>query len=733
MKAERLEQLQRNYIYVPKFIVISNKDIAESELDLSFSTSDKFAVRSSSDTEDDLGESHAGEFKTLLNIKRENVYSAIKEVFSSYNKSNTSGKVIVQEMIDSDLSGVIFTANPIGILNEFVIVIGNGLGNGIVDNQVPVTTYHYNLDDKTYIVEYQDNSPVLDKNGGGILYCLISIGKHIEEILGFKADIEFAIKENEISILQARPITTLCNEAEIVLDNSNIVESYTGAVTPLTYSFVHDCYYRIFKNLLLRMTNNKQLVNQFEPVLQDMIDIVDGRLYYRISNWYQVLRLLPFSNRIIKIWQDMLGVRNRSISGKAIKIGLLTKCKVFLDFIKFLVITPLEMNKINSSFESRLSKYRADCKKAKAIIQLHNLYLESKKNILASWDITLINDMYTFINTWLAGKHNKDSISDVGQLESMKPIQAFETLASKYEQPNYEEYKREYIDKYGDRVLGELKLETETFRTNESLLDSLVQQRKNDGYNERVKGGQSGESCASKKSFNIFVRNAKIGIRNREISRLNRSKLYGLAREILFKIGEILCNQCKIEDKLDILYLYDYEILDCCDSRDSSIYKKLIAQRKREYRENLAKKSFNRLVFDREVLHNLSYTLGDNSSACLNAAYNHDNIICGSGISSGKVTGKVVVIDTPDTNIDTTGKIIVTRYTDPGWVFLIRNSLGIVTEQGSLLSHTAIISRELRKPAVTNIPGIITILKNGDTISVDGLTGRIEIIATQDK
>ena len=55
MKAERLEQLQRNYIYVPKFIVISNKDIAESEIDLSFSTSDKFAVRSSSDTEDDLG------------------------------------------------------------------------------------------------------------------------------------------------------------------------------------------------------------------------------------------------------------------------------------------------------------------------------------------------------------------------------------------------------------------------------------------------------------------------------------------------------------------------------------------------------------------------------------------------------------------------------------------------------------------------------------------------------
>ena len=66
--------------------------------------------------------------------------------------------------------------------------------------------------------------------------------------------------------------------------------------------------------------------------------------------------------------------------------------------------------------------------------------------------------------------------------------------------------------------------------------------------------------------------------------------------------------------------------------------------------------------------------------------------------------------------------------TDPGWVFLIRNSIGIIAEQGSLLSHTAIISRELKKPAVVNVKNALQVLHNGDRIRIDGLKGRIEIL-----
>ena len=56
--------------------------------------------------------------------------------------------VIIQEMVEPDVSGVLFTANPQGILNESVIVCGRGAGDQVVEDRADVTTYYYNLADK---------------------------------------------------------------------------------------------------------------------------------------------------------------------------------------------------------------------------------------------------------------------------------------------------------------------------------------------------------------------------------------------------------------------------------------------------------------------------------------------------------------------------------------------------------------------------------------------------------
>ena len=73
-------------------------------------------------------------------------------------------------------------------------------------------------------------------------------------------DIEFAIKDNEIFILQARPITTINSKNIVILDNSNIVESYPGVSLPLTISFVHFVYSNVFKNEAYRLCKNKKLI-----------------------------------------------------------------------------------------------------------------------------------------------------------------------------------------------------------------------------------------------------------------------------------------------------------------------------------------------------------------------------------------------------------------------------------------------------------------------------------------
>ena len=105
-----------------------------------------------------------------------------------------------------------------------------------------------------------------------------------------------------------------------------------------------------------------------------------------------------------------------------------------------------------------------------------------------------------------------------------------------------------------------------------------------------------------------------------------------------------------------------------------------------------------------------------------------DNILFGTGTSVGVVEGEVLKIESAELDIDTTDKILVTKMTDPGWVFLIKNSKGIIAEQGSLLSHTAIITRELKKPSVVNVKNAMTLLNDGDRIKIDGEKGTIEII-----
>jgi len=72
--------------------------------------------------------------------------------------------------------------------------------------------------------------------------------------------------------------------------------------------------------------------------------------------------------------------------------------------------------------------------------------------------------------------------------------------------------------------------------------------------------------------------------------------------------------------------------------------------------------------------------------------------------------------------------ILVTRSTDPAWIFLMSQCGGLVSERGSVLSHTAIIGRELKKPTVVAIPQVTTILKTGDWISLNGETGVLSLL-----
>lgn len=719
MKYKNLEILRDHGFRVPRFIVVKTAE----EYEESFSDASLFAVRSSFSSEDAKHASFAGQYETFLNVPQEEVKDKINLVLQSNQtdqvkcykaakniQNEEQSFVIVQEMVDADCAGVVFTANPIGILNEMVVVVGEGLGNHIVDDKIKTTTYYYNVDDDLYCYDQQDDSYLLDEV---VLKELLETAKKIQDLYGQYMDIEYAIKDKTIYILQARCITTFSLEQKIILDNSNIVESYPGISLPLTQEFVQEVYYRIFQNCLSRITKNSQFVQEIDEYLKGMIGVANWRIYYQISNWYAVLHTLPFSKRIISIWQKMLGVTNASVFlPEKFQVPRRIKFSVFQSFLYYLHQTPKRMKQLNQKFEMQYQGYQNKIEACTTIPELLGIYEQIKQEILKDWDLTLVNDMYAFLYTAFAGKRNKELLADIKNLESMKPVKGIRILSNIAQTYglNSEQYKRgakRYIEEYGDRCLGELKLETKTYRTNKELLDAYVE--KQEGIKEE---GKEEQPC--KKSRNLFVKKAKCGIENREISRMNRSRIYGMARNIFLKIGFILQENKALTAKEDVFYLYIHELEEKKDLKD------LVEQRKKEAAFYQKIPSYSRLVFDGQIVNKRGQM---SHSGILSKT----NTLSGIGTSLGKVSGEVLVIEEPKDTIDTTGKILVTTSTDPGWVFLIQNARGIIAEKGSLLSHTAIIARELQKPAIVNVKDCTRILKTGDHVFLDAQAGIITI------
>jgi pyruvate,water dikinase len=104
----------------------------------------------------------------------------------------------------------------------------------------------------------------------------------------------------------------------------------------------------------------------------------------------------------------------------------------------------------------------------------------------------------------------------------------------------------------------------------------------------------------------------------------------------------------------------------------------------------------------------------------------------GIGSSPGIVRGRVRVVRDPKQATISLGEILVARHTDPGWVLLFGNAAGVLVERGNLLSHSAIVARELNLPAVVSIPGLVDWLKDGDEVEINGASGIVRRLRRAD-
>jgi pyruvate,water dikinase len=188
-------------------------------------------------------------------------------------------------------------------------------------------------------------------------------------------------------------------------------------------------------------------------------------------------------------------------------------------------------------------------------------------------------------------------------------------------------------------------------------------------------------------------------------------------RRYLLELGSRLASDrfnC-LNNKFDIFFLFSEELQNIVENNGSSKQtKRLIMARKMDY---LLKK---RIPAPSVIFHNGLDSIGQQSE------HEAADVLTGTGVTKGKVTGTARVIKTPlhISNLNH-GDIMVAPTTDPGWtpLFFIVNAL--VMDTGNALSHGAVLAREYGLAAVVNVPGATEIIKDGQQITVDVEQGKV--------
>ena len=111
------------------------------------------------------------------------------------------------------------------------------------------------------------------------------------------------------------------------------------------------------------------------------------------------------------------------------------------------------------------------------------------------------------------------------------------------------------------------------------------------------------------------------------------------------------------------------------------------------------------------------------------AVHTTDGMLRGIGCCPGAVTGSVKVLLNPADDVSLSGEILVAERTDPGWVPLYPAVSGILIERGSILSHSAVVAREMGIPTIVGITGLVNTLSTGDKVKMDGRAGTVEILS----
>lgn len=788
-KAHALAKLGKNFP-VPAWFVVSAQaaepQIGEGLLQaLNKLGACLYAVRSSAVDEDGRGHSFAGQLQSFLNVEPAQVYDRIMDVRRSgmtdsvrayrqqhgLNGAQGYPAVLIQKMVYADVAGVAFTVDPISNDTNIITIIATpGLADKLVSGEINGDTYRISRSGHVEPNPEPHKQSVLSSKQ---LKEISSLAQRVERHFGCPQDIEWAYEGGRLYLLQARPITTLENDDLIIWDNSNIVESYSGITSPLTFSFARYVYGEVYKSFSLLMGVPRQQIADHDIVFENMLGYIQGHVYYNLLNWYRALALFPGFALNRAFMENMMGVSkalpdhiiNRIAGQKATGFQRIQAARrtawTFCCLAGNAVILPWRVR----IFYKHLDKVLAESGKPisdHSFSELVSYYRRLETELLGHWHTPIINDFLCMIAFGASRKllmtqdkesgqqlHN-DYMIGQGDIVSAEPAQRIRHMAdiirgqediiealiagdvdAVSRNPVLHKEFKAYLDKFGDRCTQELKLESLTLQEDPATLLQAI------GYTARkshkivstepVDIDDRIAACFPGQSFRKFLvtgllRWTKKRVRDRENLRFERTRVFGRVRRIFLEMGHRLTQQGMINDPRDVFYLQTHEVLGLVDGimmtadiRGLIALRRADADRFRNWPEPPSRF---------ETSGAITLPIPVELAQSVSTAENIDSR-SGLGCCRGQVRAPVRVIHDPRTESLQPGEILVAKHTDPGWIALFSNAAGIIVERGSLLSHSAIVAREMGIPAIVAVPDIMTWLTSGDIVEMDGASGKI--------
>lgn len=785
-----------------------------------------FAVRSSVVGEDSGGASFAGQMDSLLYQRGITaIADAVVQVMASaFNArallyrvqknlplTDIRAAVIIQQMIDADAAGVMFTAHPANGSRRHALISGCwGCGEGVVSGLCSTDEFTVSLYDddieaaindkdvcvvfdadtdrgtrEVAVAEAQRQQPILSDQA---LLALRDLGYAIARARQAPQDIEWVWQDNRFHILQTRPITSLpapsvASGDTVVWDNSNIQESYCGVTTPLTFSFAQRAYATVYEQTMRLIGVRERTLREHQPMLRNMLGLIRGRIYYNINNWYRGLLFLPSFSTNKADLERMMGLTDPvdMVEDKTLTLRQkLLRLPQLLRALARLLSGFARMDRLVAEFRQMFEQaYQSIDRGALHTLSIAELLNEARRldrQLLDRWTTPIINDFYVMMmngrlhralleagistpeavqNNLLSGEEGIESTEPTKMLLEMADrVRADSALRRLIERsdnsrllamlqsaaPAFHQQCLDYIERYGDRTMGELKLESITLRQDSAFLFAVLKNflRRDDltraslahreaGLRAEAEANvlpairRSGGRRAERRFLRLLQR-ARAAIRNRENMRLARTRMFGLYRDIFVEIGTQMAFAGRLEQARDIFWLSVDELYAWQEGRAvQTQFQPLVSARRAEYAQ----------YQDDDLPHHFfTHGVPDHHNEYV---YPHEQVLpadgddlAGTGCYPGIVEAEVRLIFSPQDELSLDGRILCTVRTDPGWAPLFPTASGIIVERGSTLSHSAVVARELGIPAIVGVANITRILSDGETLRMNGASGRIE-------